>query len=235
MKRYVRLSYDIDEKTPLYPDVSAIVIKQVKEIQKGDSSNTFLMTLPNHAGTHIDAPKHFHGSGRTISEYSIHELIFKNPVVVDCPKGPVEIIEVEDLINSIALTNLNNCDLLLIRTGFYKYRILSSTLESQSFHTYCYENPVLLPSVAKWIRKNHPNIKAIGIDCFSISSYANRELGRETHRILLREDKFTGSSVLIIEDMDLSMNLKTLREVIVAPLYIKGVDSAPCTVIGIIE
>ena len=40
---------------------------------------------------------------------------------------------------------------------------------------------------------------------------------------------------MLIEHMDLSTDLQNLKEVWVAPLLIEGVDSAPCTVVGIID
>lgn len=233
MKRYIKLSYNISVDTPLYPETPPIIIKKVKEISKGNSCNTSLITLLNHAGTHIDAPRHFFNSGRTITEYSIEELVFQKPLIVDCPKRVDEVIEIDDL---VSLINSNDTDMLLIRTGFYRYRIAqSSALNLQSLYNYCYKNPYLSPKTAEWIRNNHSHIRAIGIDCISISSYEKREIGRETHKILLNSDKFKGSPVLIIEDLYLPHEIKKLDELIISPIFIEGVDSTPCTVIGVIN
>jgi len=225
MKRYVRLSYDIGENTPLYPGINPVAIRKVKEISKGDSCNTFLITFSNHTGTHIDAPGHFWNSGRTISEYSLEELVFKNPFLVDCPKGIDEVIEINDF---DSLRGCRDTDLILIRTGFHKYR-------SEDVYTYCYKNPCFLPETAVWIRNNFPNMRAIGIDCISIASHSHRELGRETHKILLKEDGFRSSSFLILEDLRLSYEIKKIDELIVSPVFIEGIDSTPCTVIGVIN
>jgi arylformamidase len=52
----------------------------------GDNYNTYLLTLENHCGTHVDAPAHFLEGGRKISEYQPDELLFRNPIILDCLK-----------------------------------------------------------------------------------------------------------------------------------------------------
>ena len=170
-------------------------------------------------------PKHFIDSGRTVCDYSIEELIFKRPHVVDCPKMAGEIIEVGDLANSVIPPET---DFLLIRTGFSRFR-------NSDVHIYSYKNPCLSPQTAEWIRKNYPDIRAVGVDCISVSSRAHRDLGRETHKILLKKDEFKGEPVLIVEDLYIPSEINRLDELIVAPLFIESIDSAPCTVIGVIN
>lgn len=222
MKRFVRLSYTIAEATPLYPKTPAVKIGVDKGISKGDSCNTFLITLSNHTGTHIDAPNHFHSSGKKISDYSLNELFFKRPCVLDCPKAGDEPIGLNDLSGKMQ----KGTDLLLIRTGFYKIR---------GTETYTTKNPYIPPETAIWLRTSCPSLRAIGIDCISVASPLHREMGRETHRILLGENtEFKCPPLLIIEDIDLGVDLLNLSEVMAVPLYIEGIDSSPCTLIGII-
>lgn len=222
-KKYIRLSYEIDEHTPLYPGTPSFSFQRVRKIKDGDTCNTSLITLPNHGGTHVDAPRHFFDTGRSISEYKIEELIFGSPQLIDCQKGPEEIIGREDLEGKIP----KDCDLLLLRTGFYKHR-------NRDKRIYCFKNPSLSPDVAKWIRNNFHNVHAIGIDCISVSRYGLRDYGRETHRILLQANGFEGPPVLIVEDVDLSADIAGLKQVMVVPFYITGIDSAPCVVIGVL-
>ncbi len=222
-KKYVKLSYTIDEKIPLYPGTPPFVSQAVKKIRNGDSCNTSLISIPNHGGTHVDAPRHFFDSGRSISEYILEELIFSAPEVVDCYKGPEELVEQKDLEGRVS----GDCDLLLIRTGFYGYR-------NKDRDTYCFRNPALSPGGAKWIRENYHSIRAIGIDCISVSCYGSRDSGRETHKILLQANGFGGPPVLILEDVDLSPDLSGLKELMVVPFYVAGIDSAPCTIIGVL-
>jgi kynurenine formamidase len=221
-KRYILLSYILSEKTPLYPGTPRLSLRHIRQIREKDTCNTAWISLSNHAGTHIDAPKHFWERGLSISDYGIGEFIFSSPLLINCPKQDGELISPQDLKRRL----IKNCDLLLIRTGFYKYR---------GKDKYCFRNPALSPETAMWLRMNYPDIRAIGVDCISISSFVHRELGHKTHRILLQNNVFKGQPVLLIEDMNLSADLKALGEVIVAPLYVAGIDSVPCTVIGVLE
>jgi len=74
-------------------------------------------------------------------------------------------------------------------------------------------------------------LKEVGIDWISISSYQNRLVGRNAHRAFL-DPKGRNSPIAIIEDMDLSGNLSKLKQLFVFPLRLKSLDSAPCTAIG---
>jgi len=214
---YKLLSYPLNENTPLYGDTDPLKIKPVRQIKSGDSCNTALVTFSNHMGTHVDAPKHFFDSGRSISEHSINELIFDLPFILDCPKKDGEMIEPDDLMA------IERCDLLLIRTGFHKFR------KNKIYRT---QNPGISEKAAHYIRHKHPCIKAVGIDTISISSYQNREEGRKAHRMFLKNDDFSGCPLILIEDMDLNADLRKLSRVFVVPLFIEGVDSVPCTIIG---
>ncbi|PKN76417.1 MAG: cyclase [Deltaproteobacteria bacterium HGW-Deltaproteobacteria-10] len=221
MKRYVRLSYAITEETPLYPGTQPTVIEQVRVIKKGDSCNTLFISLSNHAGTHVDAPRHFWDSGKSIDGYSANELIFRKPRIFDCPKGINEVIDLDDVRK---LPDKQDTDLIIIKTGFSSFR-------ENDQAAYCSQNPCLTPDAARWLKNNFPLLRAVGIDCISIASTARRDMGRETHRILLGEE--SGKPLLILEDIFIPAESENLQEVIVAPLFIGDGDGAPCTVIGV--
>ncbi|MEW6679508.1 MAG: cyclase family protein [bacterium] len=214
---YKLLSYILSEQTPLYGDIAPIKIRHNKNMANNDTSNRATITFCNHSGTHIDAPKHFYKDGKAIGEYSIEELIFHKPQIINCPKKENELVKTEEL------KGILDCDLLLIRTGFFKFR--------QS-DIYRLNNPGISSFSAEWLRRKHPHIKAIGIDSISVSSFPHREEGRRTHQILLAEQGYPGGPMLLIEDMDLSFNNGKLLKVYVVPLMLEGVDSMPCSVIG---
>jgi kynurenine formamidase len=207
---------------PVYPHTTSLQLKQEKNIETGNSCNTFVFTLSSHTGTHVDAPAHFYRDGKRISEYSIDELIFQKPVILNCPKEPREAISVSDL--SSLRDNLD-CDLVLLRTGFSQYRDKNTV-------RYCQQGPYLEPEAALWLRTQCAHIKALGIDAISVSSFANRDAGRKTHLTLLSESGFPSSAVLIIEDMLIPDGINDLIDVFVVPLFLNGIDSSPCTVIG---
>ncbi len=215
---YVLLSYALDTETPIFGINPPNTVTRVERISDGDSCNSSQITLFNHNGTHVDTPRHFDDSGKNIIDYGIEDFIFTNPQIVDIPKGENEAIEINDLLEQKSI--IQSCDLLLIRTGFYSKRGKQSYVD---------RNPWLDNQTATFLRRL-PLLKAIGIDTISISSFSRLEIGKETHRILLSGISDNTEPMVIIEDMKLPGELKNLRRVFVIPLFISGVDSAPCTV-----
>ena len=221
--KYKVLSHIIDEKTPIYGSTPKPIINPYREISRGDSSNSYIITFHNHTGTHIDAPRHFISNGRTISDYSLDELIFENPLLIECQKNPEELIEFCD----ISTKELEGVDCLLFRTGFGRFR-------DRDQEIYRTQNPGISPELILCLRKEFPTIRCLGIDSISISSFQHRELGREAHTVAFINRQDLGEPLLLIEDINLdkiSVDDK-LRKVIIIPWQISGVDSAPCVVLA---
>lgn len=222
MKRYLKMSYDIIEQGPVYPGTPPFSIQSVKSIRRGDSCNSCCVTLSNHGGTHIDGPRHFDDAGRCITDFSIEEFFFTKPVIISCPKKADEAIGISD----IAGTPISaDCDCILLKTCFSRYR--------HDGTAYCNHNPYLAQEAAQWIRETLIHVRAIGIDCISIGSSAHRDIGRRTHALLLQQQSFTRKPLCVIEDMFIAEHLTGLDELIALPIFITGVDSCFCTVVGI--
>lgn len=177
--------------------------------------------MANHTGTHVDAPNHFHAHGRKISDYTLNELVFPSVKLIDLPKEPSGEILADDLTPFI--DNFKSCSMVLIRTGLEKFR-------SANPAAYAEKGLLFTPSAARFVKEVAPGLRALGFDAISVSSPLRRSEGRETHRILLSDNRF-----LIVEDMALKGKPTDYSHVIVAPLLISEVDSAPCTVIGIVD
>ncbi len=211
--KVIFLSHFISENTPLYGGEKSITLRQVKSIKKGDSCNTMYWSFPNHIGTHVDAPSHFLEKGLSISDFNAGFWIFNEVTLIEIFNvKPGCIIEPENI------NNIKDCELLLIKTGFEKYR---------AEEIYWQNSPSLHPKLAFYLKDKCPFLRAIGIDFISISSLSNRELGRKAHRAFLERD------IILIEDMKLSEIHYSPDTVIVAPLLIKDADAAPATVFGI--
>lgn len=224
--RSILLSYTIDKNTPFYIGTTKPTITPNDQISMGADYNTYIITIGNHCGTHIDAPRHFIPTGRKISDYGIQELTFNNPLILDCPKGKEELIKIED----VSGIELEGKDCLFFRTGFGKYR-------KNDPDTYLTYNPGIAPEVIPWIRENFKSIRCLGIDCVSITSYQQEELGKISHIAAFKEEKNLGDPLLLIEDMNLDIVSRKdqLNDVIVLPWQIREIDSAPCTVVANIK
>lgn len=210
------LSHPIGETTPLYGGATNIELKNIRSIDRGDTSNNTHLDFPNHSGSHVDAPYHFLATGKTITDYAPSEWIYESPFWVDYKTQEGELIEFENI--SEALVDApKSLDFVLIRTGFENKR---------GEDVYWQANPGMHPDSAKHLKQKFPNLRAIGFDFISLSSYQHREIGRQAHK------EYLGRDILIFEDLSLE-NLHTpLSKVIALPLRIYKGDGAPCTMIG---
>jgi len=215
----ILLSHCISENTPLYGGQGKISISRDKNISKGDSCNTFTIAFQNHSGTHIDCPYHFDKEGKKTCDYTISDFIFEKPVIVEIKKNVGELIMPSDFEKKTLTKKCQKADLILIKTGFEKNR---------GTEEYFFKNPGVSAEAIRYIRSNFDNVRAIGIDAISISSFMHREEGRRAHCAALKERP----EILLIEDMCLSKvnsSIK-LRKVYCIPLLINEVDSAPVTI-----
>ncbi len=223
MEKFYRLSYSIQDRAPLYPGTPPVIVERVKDKRKGDSCNKYYISLSSHAGTHMDAPFHFFNSGRKADSYKPEELIFDRPISIDCPCAPDKAIDIRTLEKIIPKVNF---DFLIIRTSF------ASRYRKRDKNIYSTKNPYITKGAAKWLRDRFSSMRGLGVDFISISSRLHRDDGRRSHEILLGESRGR-PGLVIVEDMKLPAKIKKLDRVMVLPLFIEGIDSAPCTVIGI--
>ncbi len=214
-KEIIFLSHTISEQTPCYGGKSSIQLKHDKSMSQGDHCNTMNWSFSNHIGTHVDAPLHFIEEGSSVTAIEPKDWFFNNVALAD-------ILDIEEghIVGTAELGDIEDCDLLLIRTGFERYR---------QDEVYWQDSPGLDGEIALWLKKNCPSIKAVGVDFISISNLNNRELGRVAHKAFLE------NGILLIEDMKLSLLKKIPDQVIVAPLPVDNADGAPCTVYSICD
>ena len=215
------LSYSLSQGTPLYGNGEGIYFTPDKEMIKGDSCNTTNLAFPNHSGTHIDLPFHFNSDGKTLNDYPATYWQFNHIEMIDL-SGKVDDCQIIDTELFTGLEN-SETELLLIKTGYGSYR---------GTDRYTLTPPGLSADLAPFLRKNFPNLRCIGMDLISVSSYSNREEGRKAHHTFLNPDK--GEPILLIEDMNLNVD-GPFNTVIVAPLLIDNADGSPCTVLAYTE
>jgi kynurenine formamidase len=220
--RWVTLSWPLNERTPLYPGTPPVKIQIERSISGGDSCNTSVVTFSSHAGTHVDAPRHFFNDGRPLHDFSSDEFTFRHPLILECPQSLGGVIVSDDL---DGISGNPDIDMVLIRTGFQKYRATNS-------EKYSTQNPCLSPEVATWLRNKFPELRAVGIDCISVASRMHRDLGRDTHYALLKQCEGDRKPLLIIEDMNLPDEYDRFDEVIICPLIVGCADGSPCIVLG---
>jgi arylformamidase len=225
MLKWIHLSFLLSVDTPVFPGSPSVEVRAFSSLSRGDCSNTFSISFYNHAGTHMDAPRHFYNDGKAITDFRFSEFVYENPIVVNIPKQDSELIMKSDLLKYFDV--IKEADLLLIRTGFTKFR-------SSEPLRYASKSPGFTGETAVYLKKSFPNLRAIGIDFISAAAPEHLETGLEFHRIILDPHRVEGCK-FIIEDMDLTQVTSSLRRVVVVPFLVQGIDSAPCTVFGEIK
>jgi arylformamidase len=221
---YKLLSYSLAADAPTFLNNPSIIIESYTSISKGDVCNQYLIKLLNHTGSHLDAPNHFVDPGLQIVEVPLENFFYRKPCLIDLPKIEDELITAADL--KPYAGQISRAELLLVRTGFGKYRRANPEKYGKS-------NPGFAESAAVYLLEVAPDLKAIGMDLPSACSAAHSDTGIKFHQIILGGNDRAGRDrfIMVLEDLNLA-GINQLEEVWAVPLFIEGVDSAPCTVIA---
>jgi arylformamidase len=215
----IQLSHHLSEDTPFYSSLPKPELNQIYNLGKGDICNSFYLTTSNHAGTHVDAPRHFCAEGRPITTYQLPELVFVRPAVLDVPLIGGELIEPRHL--EAAAAAPVDTDLVLLRSGFGKFR--------GDERRYVDRSPGFGPEAAEFLMQRFPLLKALAMDFMSVSSPAHESEGAEAHRVFLGCTQYAARPILLVEDALLPDTMPPLLRVFVIPWMFDGLDSAPCT------
>ncbi len=218
----VYLSHVLTRHIPVYGvPRQRLSIKKTERGSRNNFCQTHWFGMENHWGTHVDCPAHFFRRGQCVADYPSDFWFFQHPQVLHLDLALGQILRQQDIPGRVDMST----DLLLLCSGLSRLR--GSTAYSRN-------NPGLHPEIGFWLRKHYPNLRAIGIDWISISSFQQRDLGKKAHQAFLNP-KAPGHPILIVEDMNLSGGLKQLKQALIIPLIIEGIDSAPCTAIGVLK
>ena len=222
------LSYTLSNNIPTYGNEGLVEIKQTSNMADNDSCNKSELHVESHIGTHVDAPYHFDPHGLSLEKYQADFWVCNNPFIIDYHVKPEEIIQFN--FEKVFASMPEDTDILLIKTNFGRYR----TINPQK---YIFKGPGITPDLGYYLRKN-TNIKMIGFDFISLTSYPNRELGRQAHKAFLARFDVDNNSldpILIIEDMNLSLLQTTPLKIIISPIRFDLSDGSPATVIAMLE
>ncbi len=216
----VLLSHVLKSSTPVYPAAPRVEIAPHRLIKQGFNYNSYRVTLFNHCGTHVDAPRHVYDDGPSLVDLELKDFFFESPMVIDLGHdqdgliGPGELAE--------RLEPNATWDFVALRTGFGSIRDGDPT-------RYSHSNPGLSAEGARWLVANLPELRGVGLDVISVTPAGFEDEGWEAHRILLNP---RGNVRLVVEDMKLPEGLPRLQSLWVVPILIEGVDSCWCTVLG---
>jgi arylformamidase len=184
-------------------------IDPLRRIAKGDTANVSVISISDHAGTHVDPPVHFIDGGNTIDRLPIAPLV-----------GPCRVLEYRDQGHVSAAW--------LERAGIPPgtERLLFKTANSDRWRdphaSFTRDFTTINASAAKWCVDH--GVKLVGVDYLSIEPQGPEKAGYPVHMTLLR------ASVVIIEGLDLHEIAPGTYELVCAPLKIEDGDGGPARV-----
>lgn len=182
-----------------------------------DGFNTTMLHLYSHAGTHMDAPRHFLQEGDTIDNVQLEKCIGPALVVDLSHAAPNSILHVADL--ATVADKIESGTRLLLRTDWDMHA------DQDDYRTHM---PRLSPALASWMVDK--GVIMVGLETPSVASLRpeNKAELTEVHQILLR------SEMIIVESL---ANLRTLSQEVVEfvalPLKLDQRDGSPVRAIAI--
>jgi arylformamidase len=195
----------LDATVPTYPGNTPFTLEPIKRIARGDSSNLSTLHLSAHAGTHVDAPRHFFDDAPGAEALPLDMLIGRTRVVEITARG------------GIAAETLAGLDLS------EDVRVLFKTANSRMWGSAEFHKDYVGVTASGAEHLVSRGIKVVGVDYLSVEEF--KKPGAPAHHALL------GGGVIVIEGLNLRDVEPGIYDMLCLPLRIVGADGAPARVI----
>ncbi|NGZ04694.1 MAG: cyclase [Nitrospira sp. WS238] len=234
--RIVDLTHSFGSNTVVWPTEQEfkLIIQHAEETPGGYYYASNRMELPEHGGTHIDAPIHFSKGKQTLDQIPIEQMIgaaVRIDIAEQCTGNRDYRIAISDFKRWEAEHGwIPNGAIVLLDTGFAGFwpnreDYLGTALRGQE-GVRALHFPGLHPEAAAWLVRER-QIKAVGIDTASIDYGQSTKF--ETHVALLSEN------VPVFENL---ANLQDLPyrgfDVIALPMKIAGGTGGPLRIVAVV-
>lgn len=200
-------SVAIDGALPVWPGDPPVAVTAAASMSEGAAANLTRLALGVHAGTHVDAPRHFIDGAAAVDEMPPGAMI-----------GAGRVIEIPHLraigAEPLAAIHPGQGERLLLKTRNSPAAWRLGRFDEEAAH--------LTLAAARLLAAAGPAL--VGIDYLSVGGYRDPD-GAEVHRVLL------GAGVWIVEGLDLTGVPAGSCEVACLPLRIPGADGAPARVL----
>jgi arylformamidase len=203
--KFIDVSVPLDGNLASYPGNTPFSLEAVKRIANGDSSNVSSLHISAHAGTHVDAPRHFFDNGLGVDALPIEMLI-----------GRARVIEVTSR-RGIGADELIGADLS------EEVRVLIKTHNSKLWGSPEFHRDYVGVTEAGAKHLVDHGIKLVGVDYLSVEEF--KKPGAPAHRVLL------GGGTIVIEGLNLRDVEPGVYEMFCLPLRVVGADGAPARVV----
>jgi len=202
---FIDVTVPLDTSLPTYPKNLPFTLESTQRIAAGASSNVSALHMSAHAGTHVDAPRHFFDDRPGVDALPLDLLI-----------GIARVIEVASAegvtADDLAAAHLANDVRVLIKTRN------SQLWGSQEFHP---DYVGVTESGARHLVER--GVKVVGVDYLSVERF--KTPGAPAHHVLL------GAGAIVIEGLNLREVAPGIYDLFCLPLRVVGSDGAPARVV----
>ncbi len=235
--RFVDLTHAFGPDTIVWPTEQdfRLVGQHAEETAGGYYYASNRIEMPEHGGTHIDAPIHFSKDGQTLDQIALDQLIgtgVRIDVTGPCVRDRDHRVTIQDLKQWEAVHGrIPDHAVVLVETGYSRFwpsrnEYLGTELRGEdgvrSLHF-----PGLHPDAAAWLIRER-QVKAVGIDTASIDYGQSTTF--ETHVALL------SNNVPVFENLaELHRLPERDFDVIALPMKIAGGTGGPLRVIAVLH
>ena len=203
--KLIDVSVPLDATLANYPGNTPFVLEPIKRLARGDSSNVSTLHMSAHAGTHVDAPRHFFDDGAATEHLPLDLLC-----------GRARVIEISTR-KGITAEDLAGFDLS------EDVRVLIKTLNSRLWGSPEFQKDFvgITGPAAKFLVDR--GVKVLGVDYLSVEEF--KKPGAPAHHALL------SAGTVVIEGLNLRDVEPGTYEMFCLPLLVVGSDGAPARVV----
>ena len=203
--KLIDISVPLQSNLPVYPGNTPFAVEGIKRLARGDSSNVSTLHMSAHAGTHVDAPRHFFDAAPGTESLSLDLLLGRARVVEIATRTAISAADLSPL-------DLSEDIRLLIKTHN------SSLWATPEFHA---DYVGLTESAARLLVDR--GVKLVGVDYLSVEEF--KKPGAPAHHVLL------ASGTIVIEGLNLRDVEPGVYDLVCLPLLVPGCDGAPARAI----
>jgi len=203
--KLIDVTVPIDSNLATYPGNTPFSLEGIKRLARGDSSNVSTLHLSAHAGTHVDAPRHFFDDGGGVESLALELLC-----------GRTRVVELTTR-KAVTAEDLAGFDLR------EDVRLLLKTANSRLWGTPDFHQDFIGVSEGAARFLVDRGVKVLGVDYLSVEPY--KTPGAPAHHVLL------GAGTIVIEGLNLRDVEPGAYEMYCLPLALVGADGAPARVI----
>jgi len=203
--KIIDVSVPLDGHLPTYPGNTPFTLEPIKRISQGDTANLSSLHMSAHAGTHVDAPRHFFQDAPGAEALPL-ELLF----------GRTRVVEMTSR-RGIDAEELSRIDLA------EDIRVLFKTPNSKLWGDPQFHQDYVGVTESGARHLVDRGIKVVGVDYLSVEQF--RQPGAPAHHILL------GGGTIVIEGLNLREVEPGNYDMVCLPLRVVGSDGAPARVV----